>query len=68
MTYEDKNILARYLIGDWDFNDSEAAEASLREAIDKAQLGQAVENDRPIRWTSTPSIEAEEIAKKFIYM
>lgn len=66
MTYEDKNILARYLLNDWDFNDSEESEKLLREAIDKAL--EAAANDRPIRWTSTPSIEAEEIAKKFIYM
>ena len=59
MTYEDKNILARYLLNDWNFDGSEESEKLLREAIDKALEADA--NDRPIRWTSTPSIEAEEI-------
>lgn len=66
MTYEDKNILARYLLNDWNFDGSEDAEDRLAAAIDLAIADDA--NGRPVRWTSTPSIEAEEIAKKFIYM
>ena len=61
MTYEDKNILARYLLNDWNFDGSEDAEDRLAEAIDLAIEDLA--NGRPVRWTSTPSIEAEEIAK-----
>lgn len=61
MTYEDKNILARYLLNDWNFDGSEDAEDRLAAAIDLAIEDLA--NGRPVRWTSTPSIAAEEIVR-----
>lgn len=66
MTYEDKNILARYLLNDWDFDGSEEAEERLADALDRAREDDA--NGRPVKWARTPSIESEEIAKKFIYI
>lgn len=65
MKQEEKAILAKYLINCWNFDGSEEAEEALAEAIDKAREADA--NGRPICWTKTPSIEAEEITAKYIY-
>lgn len=59
LTLDEKKILARYLIGDWDFDGSEESESLLEYAIDKAR--EAYANDRPIRWIKTPSNEAAAI-------
>lgn len=63
MKYEEKNILARYLINDWDFDGGDESEERLAEAIDRAREADA--NGRPVKWASTPSIEAEELEKKY---
>lgn len=56
---DEKKILARYLINDWDFDGSAESKELLNEAIDKAREADA--NGHPVRWTSTPSIEACEL-------
>lgn len=60
----EKKILARYLINDWDLDGSSESEELLQEAIDKAREADA--NGRPVRWTSTPSIEADELLKRVL--
>ena len=61
---DEKKILARYLINNWDFDGSTESEELLQEAIDKAREADA--NDRPVRWTSTPSIEADELLSRVL--
>ena len=61
---DEKKILARYLINDWDFDGSVDSEDRLAEAIDKAREADA--NGRPVRWTSTPSIEADELLDRVL--
>lgn len=60
----EKKILARYLINDWDFDGSAESEDLLNESIDKAREADA--NGRPVRWTSTPSIEADELLSRVL--
>lgn len=64
LTLDEKKILARYLIGDWDFDGSEESESLLEYAIDKAREADA--NDRPVRWIKTPSNEAEELLNRVL--
>lgn len=61
---DEKKILARYLINDWDFDGSAESEELLQEAIDKACEADA--NGRSVRWTSTPSIEADELLNRVL--
>ena len=63
-TSDEKKILSQYLINDWNFDGSKESEERLDEAIDKAREADA--NDHPVRWTSTPSIEAEELLNRVL--
>ena len=63
-TFDEKKILAQYLINDWNFDGSKESEDRLAEAIDKAREADA--NDHPVRWNSTPSIEAEELLNRVL--
>ena len=63
-TFDEKKILAQYLINDWNFDGSKESEERLAEAIDQAREADA--NGRPVRWNSTPSIEAEELLNRVL--
>ena len=63
-TSDEKKILAQYLINDWNFDGSKESEERLAEAIDQAREADA--NGRQVHWTSTPSIEAEELLNRVL--
>lgn len=64
LSLSDKQILSCYLLNNWGFKGTEQEELEFEIAINKAI--EAENNGRPVHWAKTPSLEAEEIFKRYL--